>query len=119
MNREDGVASSGPREGKIPVLVAGDGVIAAEITGHQFEAQPAARLRPKVLGRHRFVATVAYVLSEEMAVGALDPSTTSYLDNENLMYLAIGCWDCEQVLGPGGVTPGSVCPAAGDYQMEG
>lgn len=45
---------------------------------------------------------------------AYDADTQKFLDNENLMYLSVGCWDCEQPLGPKGIQFGSVCPADGD-----
>lgn len=94
--------------GRTPVLIAGDGVVAAAL-GHQFEARPSRELRTKRPGQHRWIATAAYVLSDE-AVNAGDPSAMKFLDNENLMHLAIGCWDCEQPLGV--IQPGSHCPAA-------
>lgn len=96
---------------KPPVLVAGDGVVAAAL-GQSFEARPAAKLRPKVAGQHRWVATGAWVLRDIDAANAMDPDIPKLLDNENLMHLSIGCWDCEQPIGV--IQPGSVCPAEGE-----
>lgn len=98
--------------GKRPVLVVGDGIIAAEIPGHTYEARRMAKLRPKVPGKHRWMAIGSWVLSDEFAAGAMDPDLMKYLDNENLFDLSIGCWDCEQPITSVGY--GSVCPADGD-----
>lgn len=104
---------SARHQAKQPVIIAGDGIVAAELTGHTFEAKPHAELPPKQPGRHRFIATAAYVLALDDARGAWDPDRLKFMDSENLLYLAIGCWDCEQVLGPPGtgVQAGSPCPA--------
>lgn len=96
---------------KIPVLIAGDGVVAAEL-GDRFEARPAAQLPPKLPGAHRWIATAAYVVTVADAVNAADPEHVSFLDRENLFSLAIGCWGCEQPLGVIDAT--SRCPASGD-----
>lgn len=96
---------------KQPVLMVGDGIVAKSL-GHQYEARPGAQLRPKVPGRHRWVATGAWVLSDDAAKKANDPDTMKFLDHENLMHLAIGCWDCERPLGE--ISADSRCPAKGD-----
>lgn len=96
---------------KTPVLIAGDGIIAGSL-GQAFEARPSAQLSEKIPGRHRWVATGAWVLRDIDAEKAYDPDTMKLLDNENLMYLAIGCWDCEEPLGK--IETGSVCAAKGD-----
>ena len=95
---------------KTPVLIAGEGIVAAEL-GHRYEATGHSELRPKEPGCHRWVATGSWVLSDAMVEKAHDPDTMKFLDNENLMYLGIGCWDCEQPLGA--IKPGSHCPAPG------
>jgi hypothetical protein len=94
--------------GKEPVLIAGDGVVAAGL-GHKYEARPHAELPEKRPGEHRWIATGAWVLSNEAVEKASDPDTLKFLDNENLMNLSIGCWDCEQPLGA--IARGSRCPA--------
>ena len=96
---------------KTPVLIAGEGIVAAGL-GHKYEARPHAELAKKVPGKHRWVATGAWVMSDPAVEKAHDPDTMKFLDNENLMYLSIGCWDCEQPLGV--INPGSFCPAQGD-----
>lgn len=93
---------------KTPVLIAGEGIVAADL-GHRYEARPHADLPPKRLGQHRWIASGAWVLSEPVVEKAHDADTMKFLDNENLMHLGIGCWDCEQPLGV--IQPGSTCPA--------
>jgi hypothetical protein len=97
------------QEGRQPVVIAGDGVIGLELPGHRYEARPHAQLRTKVPGRHRFVATAAWVLSDLDVEGAADPDRLKLMDSENLLSLAIGCWDCEQPLGA--IEANSTCPA--------
>ncbi|MCP4222076.1 MAG: hypothetical protein GY773_01880 [Actinomycetia bacterium] len=110
MNRAERRAQ-GHRGPKEPVLIVGDGVAAAAL-GHRYEARPHAALAPKQAGKHRWVATGAWVLSDEAVSGADDPDTMKFLDNENLMYLGIGCWDCERPLEA--ITKDSTCPAPGE-----
>lgn len=97
---------------KPPVLVAGDGIVAASL-GQKFEARPHAELPAKEPGKHRWVATGAWVLRDIDAEHAYDADQLKFLDNESLMNLSIGCWDCERPLGeaPGAITFGSPCPA--------
>lgn len=97
---------------KTPVVIAGDGIVATELPGHQFEGRPRADLPVKVPGKHRWIAMVTYVLNDIQARDALDESIPKFLDAENLHYLAIGCWDCEAVLGD--IQADSRCPAPGD-----
>ena len=96
---------------KPQVVIAGAGIIAAELD-HRYEARPHAELPTKQPGKHRWIATGAWVLNELAVTHAQDPDTRKFLDNENLMDLSIGCWDCEQPLGV--ITVDSVCPARGD-----
>jgi hypothetical protein len=106
-NRQERRARRKPHE-KTPVLIAGDGVVAAGL-GSKYEARPAAELPPKRPGVHRWVATGAWVLSDLAVASVDDPDVMKFLDNENLMTLSIGCWDCEQPLGV--IKAGSTCPA--------
>lgn len=105
----------GERNNHPPVLVVGDGIVASS-TGRKVRATPGAELSPKVAGVHRWVATGAWVLSEdEAALGATGdtaPDMMPMLDNGNLMFLGIGCWDCEEPMQKTG--PGSVCPVPVD-----
>lgn len=95
-----------------PVIIAGDGIIAASLPGETYEARPHAQLPAKVPGKHRWIATGAWVLTDEMVAGANDPDLMKHLDHENLMSLALGCWDCERPLGA--IAYDSTCPAPGD-----
>jgi hypothetical protein len=95
-----------PSHEKEPVLIVGDNIVAATL-GHRYEARPHAELPPKETGKHRWIASGAWVLSDAMVAGAQDPDMYKLLDNENLMHLTIGCWDCERPLGI--IGPGSRC----------
>lgn len=103
------------RQPKIParVVIAGDNIVATEL-GQKFEAVERHDLPPKRLGQHRWIATAAFIMSDEAVAGAYDKDQLKFLDHENMFSLAIGCWDCEQPLGDparGGITYGSHCPA--------
>jgi hypothetical protein len=95
---------------KAAPMIVGDGVIATSL-GQTYDgsAVKGAELRAKVPGEHRWVATASWVLSMEQVEGAFDVDRIKLMDQENLMYLGIGCWDCEQPLGV--VEVGSHCPA--------
>jgi hypothetical protein len=90
-------------------VIAGDGIVAATLPGHQYEAKPHADLPAKVPGEHRWIAAGSWVLSSADVEHADDADRLKFLDHENLLYLAIGCWDCEQPLGA--IEYGSRCPA--------
>jgi len=96
---------------KEPVIVAGDGIVAASL-GYKYEARPHAELAAKQPGQHRWIATGAWVLSPDAVEGASDPDKLKFLDNENLMHLSIGCWDCCLPLGE--ISPGSHCAGEED-----
>ncbi len=106
----------GGRQAKRPIII-GDGIVATP-TDHQFEARPMGRLPDKVPGRHRWIATAAYVVDTHTAArfAGEDPDGVSYLDNESMFSLACGCWDCEQVVSD--IDPKSPCPA-GDSEVTG
>lgn len=97
---------------KIPAVIVGDNIVAGELAGHQFEARRG-ELPEKVPGRHRWIATAVYSLPQEMAEAVDDESRIKLLDHENMVDLAIGCWDCEQALGAE-IAADSPCPAPGD-----
>lgn len=81
--------------------------------GQMYEARPHAQPPPKQPGRHRWIVTAAYTVNDDIAASAYDPATLKFLDHENLMYVGIGCVDCEQPLGQ--VEIGSFCPAGDDW----
>lgn len=65
-------------------------------------------------GRHRWIASAAFILSDVDAAHAYDEDRRKFLDGENIFSLGIGCWDCEQPLGDGTngtITSSSPCPA--------
>lgn len=93
------------------VLIAGEGLVAAAL-GTKYEATGHAELPDKVTGQHRWVATAAYVVKTPDVKGAFDPEHLTFLDNENLMNLSLGCWDCELPLGA--IEVGSNCTGEPD-----
>lgn len=106
------------QQGRSKVIVAGDGIIAST-AGEVFQADDAnARLAHKEPGRHRFVATACYALSDEDVRHMFDADKKKYLTSSNLWYLGIGCIDCEQVLGEQ-IEMDSVCPAEAYNRAEG
>ena len=102
---------------KAPGVTVGDNIVVAGL-GHQYEPKPLATMPEKIPGKHRWVAMGSWVLNDEQVAkefsGEFD--APSILDQENLYFVSIGCWDCEQALGtqPGQVSPDSVCLARGD-----
>lgn len=108
MNRAERRRNERAAARKIPAVIVGDNMVAAEL-GHQFSPRRG-ELPEKVPGKHRWIATAAYSLSQEMAEAADDESKIKLLDHENMIDLAIGCWDCEKALGAE-IAPDSVCEA--------
>lgn len=104
--RRERAAQKG-HEQKQPVIV-GEGIVAQGL-GSQYEARPMAQLPEKQRGVHRWIAAASYVVTPQMARDAMDEAIPKFLDNENLFYLGIGCWDCEATLQEAG--PDSKCPA--------
>ena len=88
-------------------MIAGDGMIAAE-HGPTCKAHGHAATAARGLGRHRFVATFVYVLSDRDAAAWADGDVEN-LDHNNLMDMGVVCWACEGALGE--VTHDSMCPA--------
>jgi predicted RNA-binding protein YlxR (DUF448 family) len=70
---------------------------AATATGHQFRipeliADPPA----KVQGRHRWILSSAYNVTEAEAHQAHEGASTVLMGPEKLISFGVGCWDCEQ-----------------------
>ncbi len=63
-------------------------------TAHQVRIK--ADLPEKVTGCHRWIATAAYVLTEEEARSALPDRPTIVLGPDKMMSFGVGCWDCER-----------------------
>ena len=87
------------RKERPQMIVAGAGIVAAEVPGHTFEAKSEAKLPAKVQGRHRWIVMVTHVVPEGFAADdLLDAGVPKFLDASTVHYLAIGCWDCEGLL---------------------
>lgn len=50
---------------------------------------------PKVLGRHRWIATAAFTLTPAEAAAAAEGAPVD-LDRPKLMFIGVGCIDCEE-----------------------
>lgn len=73
----------------------------------------AAELPAKVAGRHRWIVTAGYTVSDQVAhivetELAGGPPIPTLLDHESRFMLACGCYDCEAALGD--IAVGSHCP---------
>ncbi len=64
--------------------------------GTAHEVRIKADLPPKVAGGHRWIATAAYVLTEEEARSALPDQPIIVLGPNKMMSFGVGCWDCER-----------------------
>lgn len=114
--RAERASRKGQHEPKIPVVLLGDNIVATGL-GQDYEAKPGCDLDPKVPGVHRWFVSAAWKTTVEVARTAFDPDALKFMDNENLLEIGIGCWDCEQLLGepPNGVAADSVCPAGDEW----
>lgn len=93
-------------------LIVGDGIVARSI-GEAFEARPAGQLPAKVPGQHRWIVAASWTVTPAFVAKGLDAEDgPSFLDNENLLGMSVGCWDCEKEVREVGVD--SDCPAPGD-----
>lgn len=93
-----------------PVVIAGEGVVAATVPGRTYEARPYAELPKKIPGQHRWIVLASWTVGDELARDAANPDVAKFLDNENLLSLMLGCWDCEQTSQECYGTP---CPSEG------
>lgn len=93
-------------------VIVGENIIATGL-GQTYEAKPHAQPPPKQVGRHRWIVTAAHTVTDDIVAAAHDSATLKFLDHENLMFIGIGCVDCEQPLGQ--IKVGSWCPAADEW----
>lgn len=61
------------------------------------------KLPPKHPGRHRFITTACYYTPNPGAPGP------KLMDQNNLVYVVVGCWDCEEPWSP--ELEAAPCPA--------
>lgn len=107
----------GEREARrrAPTLVVGDSVLASYLAGTRRniavdDVRQFAELPAKEPGKHRWIATASFVMDiPDRLIG--DANTNKFMDEKNLMYIGVGCWDCEQVYAACVDEP---CPAPGD-----
>ncbi len=90
----------------------GDSIVAASMGQVSEVTNPNRALPDKVPGEHRWIATGMWSVTVDDVKHVEDPDRAKFLDTENLVYLGLGCYDCEKVLGTE-IEPGSRCEAAG------
>lgn len=82
----------------------------------EFAGDQGGVLPDRVDGRHRWIATAGYVISDDDVRLELRSQSGSgerqYLDHRTLFTFGIGCYDCERILGQ--ITPDSFCPGDPD-----
>ncbi len=71
---------------------------AAISTGAHFQPpEQVGELPPKVRGRHRWILTSAYNVTDEEAHEAHEGVSKVLMGPDSLISFGVGCWDCEQV----------------------
>jgi hypothetical protein len=79
---------------KQPVIVIGENVVVRSL-GEQYEPVEAAQLPSKEPGEHRWVAVASFVVPTPSMIHRED--VLKILGPHNMMYVGIGCYDCEEV----------------------
>lgn len=69
------------------------------------------QLPAKIPGRHRWIVTCAWYLTDNEAADAFKPDEQVHLDHENRLMMMVGCWDCEQPHGDAAAR----CPAGDEW----
>ncbi len=70
---------------------------AATDTGHHFRSpETVAEIPPKVPGRHRWILSSAYNVTDAEAHQAHEGVSTVLMGASKLISFGVGCWDCEQ-----------------------
>lgn len=77
--------------------------------GTHFRAYDGTEMPDKVLGKHRWIVIATYAVTGE-ALAAASRGEDVLLDQENLVFLAPGCVDCEQQY-----PAPEPCPAADEW----
>lgn len=73
-------------------------MVAATGLGLHFRTpEKVADLPPKVPGRHRWILSTAYNVTDSEAHEAHEGVSRVLMGAERLISFGVGCWDCEQV----------------------
>ncbi len=72
------------------------GVVATS-TSHSFSPTAMLDLPAKVPGRHRWILSTAYTVTDEEARTADEGVRQVLMGTHNIVSYGIGCWDCEKV----------------------
>lgn len=79
------------------VYVDSETMTAATSAGHQFALPKLmADLAPKVPGRHRWILSSAYNVTDQEAHEAHEGVSKVLMGPEKLISFGVGCWDCER-----------------------
>lgn len=81
----------------------------ARSTGQTFRADRTVPMPDKARGKHRWIVIATYAVTAESLRGA-GRGEDQHLDMENLVQLAAGCVDCEQMW-----PAGEPCPAGDEW----
>ena len=74
--------------------------VAATGVGHHFRTpEKVADIPAKVDGRHRWILSSAYNVTDEEAHEAHEGVSKVLMGPEKLISFGIGCWDCERAYG--------------------
>lgn len=83
-------------------------MVAATGIGHHFRTPEKVQDIPeKVPGRHRWILSTAYNVTDQEAHEAHEGVSKVLMGAESLISFGIGCWDCEQIYGLAASSP---CP---------
>lgn len=80
--------------------------------GTSHHVKPMAEFPPKVDGRHRWIATGGYTLSDFEAAAGIDGTGQVILSPTKLVAFSVGCVDCEQEYR---ACRGAPCPAGDEW----
>ncbi len=79
----------------------------AEPLGHHFAPEAVAAIPPKVPGRHRWILSSGYTVTDSEAAEAHEGRRKVLMGPASLISFGIGCLDCEQIYAEAVVEP---CP---------
>lgn len=65
--------------------------------GRHFRLGTTVDLPTKLPGRHRWILSSAFTITDEQARVAHEGVSSVLMGPDNLLSFGVGCWDCEQV----------------------
>ena len=98
MNRAERRRQQKAEQRRRPTVIVGPNIVARPEGIEAVDWSKMAELPRKEPGKHRWIATAGYVLSDAQARTAYDENAQKTLSQRNMFVLAIGCYDCEEPL---------------------